>query len=449
MSLLSACADPGAVRPCDTGTVACEPQQEVAYDGIDQDCDGLDLVDVDDDGWPAAEVGGEDCDDGDPEVNPYADEVCNGIDDDCDGLADGQDDSLTDGTDWCPDVDGDSYGAAGSLSHECSQPQGYVADCSDCDDGDAAVNPGATEVCNGTDDDCDGLQDDDDSAVSGASTWYADADGDGYGDADSALQACDQPTGYVSDDSDCDDGDAEFAACEDTGDGGCELGTETCPAESCAEILADQAEASDGDYYLDPTGSGSAEPYACDMSTDGGGWTEVVSWDRWYDGDSQADFEARMTEMYNNMTDWSEESTCIQWSDNDFTGDTMSFEAAVEIPNGGESLLDVFLFGYSYDDSSTFFSADVAGAWEEVACVSYMDWNCSEPASCWSKEEQAFWPYTCSTLVEGTKDDNPVLAGVYQVSHGGEVGGFQIASFIYDKDYGDYSQLYWFSFWVR
>jgi hypothetical protein len=68
---------------------ACVPGDEVPYDGIDQDCDGHDLVDVDEDGWDAARAGGQDCDDADPGVNPDAAEVCgNLVDDDCDGLTD-------------------------------------------------------------------------------------------------------------------------------------------------------------------------------------------------------------------------------------------------------------------------------------------------------------------------------------------------------------------------
>jgi hypothetical protein len=37
------------------------------------------------------------------------------------------------------------------------------------------------------------------------STFYADVDGDNYGDASSTTQACAAPTGYVSDSTDCDD----------------------------------------------------------------------------------------------------------------------------------------------------------------------------------------------------------------------------------------------------
>ncbi|MFT6159382.1 MAG: hypothetical protein ACJA00_001971, partial [Myxococcota bacterium] len=56
------------------------------YDGIDQDCDGVDLVDADADGWAAITAGGADCDDGDSSVNPNAEDVPNdGVDQDCDG----------------------------------------------------------------------------------------------------------------------------------------------------------------------------------------------------------------------------------------------------------------------------------------------------------------------------------------------------------------------------
>ncbi len=62
------------------------PTTEVPYDGIDQDCDGLDLVDVDGDGEPSATVGGPDCDDSSAAVGVTQAEVCgDGIDNDCSG----------------------------------------------------------------------------------------------------------------------------------------------------------------------------------------------------------------------------------------------------------------------------------------------------------------------------------------------------------------------------
>jgi hypothetical protein len=73
----------------------------------------------------------------------------------------------------------------------------------DCDDTDPLVNPGASESCNGIDDDCDGTTDEGDAID--ALTWYADTDGDGYGDPLAGDSECTRPTGFVADDTDCDD----------------------------------------------------------------------------------------------------------------------------------------------------------------------------------------------------------------------------------------------------
>ena len=63
--------------------------EEIPYDGIDQDCDGTDLTDVDGDGHDARVVGGDDCDDEDETVFPGREDVCrNLVDDDCDGRTD-------------------------------------------------------------------------------------------------------------------------------------------------------------------------------------------------------------------------------------------------------------------------------------------------------------------------------------------------------------------------
>jgi hypothetical protein len=74
---------------CDDGDPSVYPgAPELPYDGVDQDCDGQDLTDVDGDGFDAAEVGGEDCDDSRADVNPAAPEQpCDEVDEDCDGSA--------------------------------------------------------------------------------------------------------------------------------------------------------------------------------------------------------------------------------------------------------------------------------------------------------------------------------------------------------------------------
>ena len=82
-------------------------------------------------------------------------------------------------------------------------PAGYVANNSDCDDNDANNYPGNTEICDGQDNDCDGLIDE-----GLATTFYLDFDGDGFGTPNSTTQSCNNPSGYVTNSSDCDDNDA-------------------------------------------------------------------------------------------------------------------------------------------------------------------------------------------------------------------------------------------------
>ncbi|KKR87082.1 MAG: Regulator of chromosome condensation [Candidatus Uhrbacteria bacterium GW2011_GWC2_41_11] len=74
---------------------------------------------------------------------------------------------------------------------------------SDCDDSNISVHPGATEVCDGKDNDCDGSVDED-----VKDNYYRDADVDGYGTTSSTTQACSVPTGYAVNSLDCDDSDA-------------------------------------------------------------------------------------------------------------------------------------------------------------------------------------------------------------------------------------------------
>ena len=82
---------------------------------------------------------------------------------------------------------------------------GFLSD-EDCDDGNADVNPDQTEICDGLDNDCD---DEIDEGVT--TTYYEDDDGDGFGDAADPIDACAQPSGYVDNQTDCDDRDAEVS----------------------------------------------------------------------------------------------------------------------------------------------------------------------------------------------------------------------------------------------
>ena len=208
---------------CDDTDADVNPDAvENCSDTIDNDCnnlidtqdpgaEGCPVTCTDNDGDSFAIEGGEcgqiDCDDTDATVNPDAVENCtDSIDNDCDGSTDDADPSAINCpvTPACNDFDGDGFYEEGG-------------DCGlqDCDDTDAAVNPGAVENCTDSiDNDCDGSIDDEDaSAVNCPVTpLCTDADGDGY---NAFLEGVD--CGPV----DCDDANDQIkpGAAEDCTDG--------------------------------------------------------------------------------------------------------------------------------------------------------------------------------------------------------------------------------------
>jgi large repetitive protein len=271
----NAAINPAATEVCDGDNVDedCDEMADDADSSVDVSSMTDWYVDDDDDGYgdpPSVltacddESGqlvdnGADCDDSNAAINPVASEVCDGSDNDCDGMTD-DDDSSTDVSSmstFYADADEDTFGDSSVSATMCNMPSGYVVDGSDCNDGDSAINPVAIEVCDSVDNDCDGMTDDADAStdVSTMSTWYADSDADTFGNASSSAMACSQPSGYVSDATDCDDtapsvypGATESCnLIDDDCDGSADEGTELT-------FYADD----DGDNYGDATVTESA-----------------------------------------------------------------------------------------------------------------------------------------------------------------------------------------------
>ncbi len=133
----------------------------------------------------------------------------------------------------------------------------------DCDDDNPQRYPGATELCNGSDDDCD------------AETW-ADQEGwDFDGDGSPNCIDCndEDPLVYPGAPPFCETADAD---CDGSRDGSAAQagGTADCPAVDCADVLSRHADASDGRYWIDAGGQ-RAFQVSCDMSSEGGGWIRL------------------------------------------------------------------------------------------------------------------------------------------------------------------------------
>ncbi|MBK9733092.1 MAG: putative metal-binding motif-containing protein [Chitinophagaceae bacterium] len=229
----SLCNNPGigfAINntDCNDGNAAINPSAIESCNNIDDNCngtadDGLTFItyyaDADNDGFGSLldagnslcnnpgigfAINNSDCNDGNAAINPSAIEICNNIDDNCNGTAD---DGLTFIT-YYADADNDGFGSLLDAGNSlCNNPGiGFAINNSDCNDGNAAINPSAIESCNNIDDNCNGTADDGLTFV----TYYADADNDGFGSLlDPGNSLCNNPgTGFSTNNTDCNDGNA-------------------------------------------------------------------------------------------------------------------------------------------------------------------------------------------------------------------------------------------------
>ena len=225
-SSVAACAAPSGYvansSDCDDTRATSSPAGTELCNGRDDDCDGtVDenaaadaptwYRDADIDSYGNASLStracsapsgyvslSTDCNDSVATINPAASERCDLVDNNCDGSVD--ESTAIDAGTWYRDVDGDSYGVSGTTTRSCSRPTGYAAVSGDCNDGAASINPAGTEVCDSLDNDCDGSTDE-----SVTTTYYRDADGDTYGSPSVTSAACSLPSGYVTNNTDCND----------------------------------------------------------------------------------------------------------------------------------------------------------------------------------------------------------------------------------------------------
>lgn len=366
---------------------------ELVGDEVDTNCDAGEIcyTDVDNDGFAIATTRvstdsdctdaseataatyalGLDCDDSASDRSPDLPEVCDaiGVDEDCDGLANDLDPDVSAASYliWYLDRDGDGYGDAANQISRCSQPVGYVANASDCDDGAAGISPAAAEVTGtGGDEDCDGL-----------AACYQDQDRDGYATDTVVYSPGADCTGIGEATA------AEFAAgadCDDSDDTVHPGATEVCDPfevdEDCDTLVDDQDSSTssatklafytdaDADGYGDGAGVGEAcDPPAGTASS----------------GGDCADTDATVNPGSAEITGDQLDQNCdgAEWCFSDADSDGWAAEISVasndlDCSDPGEATAAVYANGLDCDDSQ--FAANPAGV--ETCDAADIDEDC-------------------------------------------------------------------------
>ena len=227
----------GGAGDCDDSRASVHPLAVEQCDNLDNDCSSSTAIDFtcDDDndgycdfslvtvGTPSTCLsGGGDCDDDRSSVFPGATEVCDGMRNNCSSS------SIPSGE---LDDDGDGYVECAFVAATWGGSV-LVFGGNDCDDLSASRHPGATETCDGVDQDCDASVDE------GSNVFYRDLDSDGYGDlvVSVSLVCTSPPSGFVVTPGDCDDTRLLYADVDGDGIGagaptacGVQTNTDNCP----------------------------------------------------------------------------------------------------------------------------------------------------------------------------------------------------------------------------
>ena len=272
---------------CNDNNAAINPgATEVCDDAIDNNCDSLTdqqdtvtcgtevpLPDADGDGY-TADV---DCNDNNAAIYPGAPVVCGGAIDDsnCDGLTDevvaceiddNDGDSVVNANDLCPNTPiGEAVNVNGcSNSQIDADGDSYTADV-DCNDNNAAINPGAPEICDGIDNNCSneiiaaideggvcsGTEDEDNDGVVNANDLCPSTPlGEAVDSNGCTALSLDVDSDTYLRDVDCNDNDAAInpgatEICDDGIDNNCDSLTDQQDTVTC-EIVAPQDDDNDG-----------------------------------------------------------------------------------------------------------------------------------------------------------------------------------------------------------
>ena len=267
---------PQGGKDCDDSNSAISPvAKEICATSIDENCDGAtdsgtdakDCVnffkDADKDGFGGGQAqclcaadgafsatNNKDCNDNSALQSPAKPEICNNsLDDNCDGNQDEPDAVAC--QPYYTDPDGDGYGAADQACL-CGPSQSHTTTKSgDCQPNNPQIGPGATEICNGIDDNCKNGVDETDSK--GCVVYFADEDQDGIGNTKLSKCLCKSAAPYTATaNGDCDDTKASskpgaLETCDGV-DNDCNGKTDEIGADGCKTVYIDK----DGDKFGSP-----------------------------------------------------------------------------------------------------------------------------------------------------------------------------------------------------